>query len=763
MDDVTGTSVDDVTGTSVGDVTGTSVGGVTGTSVDDVTGTSVDDVTNSSSEKDLSNVKEHVSMNLAKVDEDGVNVTSRHDVTGTSQATGTSGNDDAETTSPLDFVEDPSAVALDRKDNFEERNDVNDERIMVDGNNIGISNQECLNKCGGSDNTSEMGEGEVSNHIDSGKPLRNNKISQGNRECQEGSLLKENDVSNSAHNQHKDCEMTSENTVGDCENSRLDEEVDEDNANSLQSNGKDLSNFKEQQEQKALLGFEEMINNSDSNVVSSDVKGNGESEDTRSSCKASVNSDHEKNGICKDSLENHGTCQSQDGEADGMNFEESNEAGINSRENQSDRSKDSQNSSHNNASSLAKFEGDEAVESISEKLSKLSLDNNNKNSPNESQENPVSFRVNSETCAQKNTETESHAFVENSTALSPNSDWENAKESQCVRGFVDQLLDNLIENVMHEILTSVSEEVKKTSDAKVETENHLECKTTNEKLKSLADCSPQGKNIDKTAHELKEYSANETAVCSLPPNEEEFAESEAVKKLQSSSSNTRNSSSFNEEDSEKIREFVSKIIDEGIEQALRSISTTQKDEDGSKNEDNSKDKSLESRKLESEEFNGDLENLEAVSEPDDASGISRSEILSGNHSLGSMEEIKSNSMSVESCLKRFCSPEVLEGNNMFICERCNQQGSDGEESGETKDDETKDDETKDVETKANETKGDETKDGETKANETKDDETKDDETKDGETKDDETKDDETKDDEAKDDETKVENNDDKGL
>ena len=59
-----------------------------------------------------------------------------------------------------------------------------------------------------------------------------------------------------------------------------------------------------------------------------------------------------------------------------------------------------------------------------------------------------------------------------------------------------------------------------------------------------------------------------------------------------------------------------------------------------------------------------------------------------------MEEIKSNAMSVESCLKRFCSPEVLEGNNMFICEQCNQhetdeEGGEGNEEGEAEDNDNK--------------------------------------------------------------------------
>ena len=51
--------------------------------------------------------------------------------------------------------------------------------------------------------------------------------------------------------------------------------------------------------------------------------------------------------------------------------------------------------------------------------------------------------------------------------------------------------------------------------------------------------------------------------------------------------------------------------------------------------------------------------------------ISESRILCGSHSLGSMGNIKTNVMSVESCLKKFCSPEILDGNDKFICEECN--------------------------------------------------------------------------------------------
>ena len=60
-----------------------------------------------------------------------------------------------------------------------------------------------------------------------------------------------------------------------------------------------------------------------------------------------------------------------------------------------------------------------------------------------------------------------------------------------------------------------------------------------------------------------------------------------------------------------------------------------------------------------------------------------SEILSGSHSLGPIPSINSNIMSVESCLGRFCNPEILDGNNKFICEECNRAETSDESDEKT--------------------------------------------------------------------------------
>ena len=115
-------------------------------------------------------------------------------------------------------------------------------------------------------------------------------------------------------------------------------------------------------------------------------------------------------------------------------------------------------------------------------------------------------------------------------------------------------------------------------------------------------------------------------------------------------------------DPERIRGFASKIVSDAIKHGLQRVCSGLL-----KSEESSMKDSVILREAKHEEVEGsvDSENSENLT------GDSQSEILSGNHSLGCMDDIKSNVMSVESCLKRFCSPELLEGDNKFICEQCN--------------------------------------------------------------------------------------------
>lgn len=85
-----------------------------------------------------------------------------------------------------------------------------------------------------------------------------------------------------------------------------------------------------------------------------------------------------------------------------------------------------------------------------------------------------------------------------------------------------------------------------------------------------------------------------------------------------------------------------------------------------------------------------VENMGAGDKLENNKSTLVSEIFQGNHCLGNMDNIPCNVMSVESCLKRFCTPELLDGKNLFLCEPCNEarkeksQKNDDEDSIEDK-------------------------------------------------------------------------------
>ena len=47
-----------------------------------------------------------------------------------------------------------------------------------------------------------------------------------------------------------------------------------------------------------------------------------------------------------------------------------------------------------------------------------------------------------------------------------------------------------------------------------------------------------------------------------------------------------------------------------------------------------------------------------------------------------------------SAVQRFCSPEILEGDNMFICEQCNQNNTEDEDGETNNEDEMEDSDNK---------------------------------------------------------------------
>ena len=139
---------------------------------------------------------------------------------------------------------------------------------------------------------------------------------------------------------------------------------------------------------------------------------------------------------------------------------------------------------------------------------------------------------------------------------------------------------------------------------------------------------------------------------------------------------------------EKIREFSDRGVDNELNQLVNiRLKATKLDQ---LTENSSQEGASEFAKIEnSENFKS---NSASVEQYDTTTGHFGSEILRGNHSLGNMDAIKTNAMSVESCLKKFCSPEILVGDNMFICGKCNEsEAKDDSGSSETKDDEDDDD------------------------------------------------------------------------
>ncbi|XP_028416169.1 ubiquitin carboxyl-terminal hydrolase 16-like [Dendronephthya gigantea] len=159
---------------------------------------------------------------------------------------------------------------------------------------------------------------------------------------------------------------------------------------------------------------------------------------------------------------------------------------------------------------------------------------------------------------------------------------------------------------------------------------------------------------------------------------------------------------------DKIREFSDRFVDNELKQFVNIRLSTELD---NLTENTSGEVASEFAKVENKEnkcFVGS-ENLESnstsVLQVDTASIRSESEILCGNHSLGNMDAIKTNALCVESCLKKFCSPEILEGDNMFICEKCNEtkeesvDGNDDMDGDDDDDDNDDKDESKKEETK----------------------------------------------------------------
>ena len=670
-----------------------------------------------------------------KVGEYDVSMTSQHDVIDTSQVTATAGNEDAEmTTGNNDQQDNPTlnSVEVASAVNLEGKNDLAEENRTKNEDNVNILKQECFVKNDSCDNITETKANEISNDEDIEIPARKNGISLQNQSrdidndgddeacCgsaldsqtyQEESLQKDNgnDVLNCAENEQQDCQnndLTSKNIARDCSESDFDEnsfpgeELNGDydkNVGLLQSNGEQLlnSSHKGKQEYYTSLESNEISNTCDGNNTSTEndeasLTVNGEAELVRPNCETFCNT----NSGISNSVTNEQTGPSEYGSADGTRLKRDTQISVDkASENDGGNGKldsniNSQNPSHVAPAPVTEVENNEANKTISSTLPNQSSDNNDKDISNLSQKDPICFSKAGKTCVDEMTDRQSDNFIENkSTAISQNSECKNANESHKVRAYADEIADGTIQSVLHNISAGSSEEKgKETSHAKVKNDMSSEDETTNEKF-SLEQNILNVECRDSVGETHASSPLNENNLEKFVESESTLPSFEAPKSLSL------------HEDNKEIQEYTNKMADVVLKESYHSISTTRKNKGVSEVKDISKDESSESGKLENDGTNGttiDSQNLEADLEPDDVSPNSKSEILCGNHSLGSMDEIRSNVMSVESCLKKFCTPEMLEGNNMFICEQCNQHESDDEETEEKKD-ETKDEDSNDDE------------------------------------------------------------------
>jgi hypothetical protein len=754
VDDVTGTSVDDVTGTSVDDLTGTSVEeDVTnvkenGLMVDDrvksepvleLSGSDFD--INKIRDCDVSATSQHDVIDTAQ---DRVTATSGHDENGTHDSRILNSEEESSSIH-LDQMhnseENKDFAESSNEDNTmknEKNMDVLSEEPLVNGGDLLESSQSSENING------------ISKNEDFGTPVQNNEISSENQirdsdngkiccggaldghDCKTESLLESNgeDVLNSSDKQQQDCqnnEISSENILGGCESgingktgcTDASDGKDCKNESVLHSNTADVSNSTDEGQTLCYTSpiSHNLSNDSDNDVVLAENKTgvpvDNKAEYISPNCETS-----DMNDICVNSIQIKSTGPSQDGDAGGINSKESNQIPVseiadsetgqaleNKLSNLSlESNKGNSNRSPESPAFVTKFEDDDADKLTQDKLCNLSTDKN-RDSSNGSHEDPVSFNKTIDSETHETTGSEHDDFTGNtSTVLPQNGDSKNSKENKNVLDYVNQIVDDILESCFHNISTSLSEEAK----LKVETDISFECKKIKEEYNSPANFSLKENDFGEAmCKDEFRSSVNESAVSLSSSQTDKEKNQEYAKKIaenaheeflhsDSNSLLSRDAQSHSEirssvtntptkTDHEKIQEYVKKIVDDALRQCLHIDATTRKQDSLSKFEDMSKDETSDSRNIEN-----NSENLELVPGTENVSAVSRSEILRGNHSLGSMEAIKSNVMSIESCLKRFCSPEILDGDNMFICEQCNQNNTEEEEE-ETNDEDEKED------------------------------------------------------------------------
>ena len=429
--------------------------------------------------------------------------------------------------------------------------------------------------------------------------------------------------------------------------------------------------------------------------VGNDIKGSclgGKDDHTRNSSETSTRKTF--NGFCDSSVENKPSGESQKSDFDGKNSTQSPNVHIAINDDESSNDKSSQ-----NPESHARInQSDEADNVLQDKLSGESQDTG-KDTPNGSNENCVTCTSNEDVASETekilpdkfsnlSLSMNEYALVHNQTSVNKDTLVENDRLK------VEEYVNKIVHSAMTQVLSreNPKSHTRNTTLESNESDPFLRNKLSglslndtsynesheNSAVKSETDASfsdklshsSQNKNVDTSIpsqtspdnehndEKLKEYivdgvvkQCTQSDVSRLSPTK-----TEGVSECQSSVMDTP---LLKKIDPERIREFASKIVSDAIKHGLQRVSSGLL-----KSEENSMKDSVVLGEAEHEEVEGsvDSENL---------TGDSESEILSGNHSLGCMDDIKSNVMSVESCLKRFCSPELLEGDNKFICEQCN--------------------------------------------------------------------------------------------
>ena len=339
-----------------------------------------------------------------------------------------------------------------------------------------------------------------------------------------------------------------------------------------------------------------------------------------------------------------------------MLFHELEEDSKTEKSDQNELSRLSPNNNRDNyeeAVSLAAALNSETNTHHSDKLANLALNDNTKklkeNEEDLSNFAPEDLSPNSNKMKSEMRNVPENVIAEHRTVPLPDEGIEKSKERTDVLAYVDRIVKDIIEICFQNIST------KQPWDTNVETGNPVERKKLKEGFRNSAG------NISLGKRECSKSKVDECqdAVASLSLNQNDY-----------------------------VKEYVERIVQEALNFCLVRNSLAIRENGVSQMEGVVGERNSKSGETghEQDESSVDPKDIES----DDTETVSRSEILRGNYSLGNMEAIKSNANSVENCLKRFCSPEILDGSNMFICEQCNRP-MDTEEENEANEDNASDD------------------------------------------------------------------------